>query len=277
VTTNLMISHPDISFNANKVTCSVTDDSDFPHYNLIAGRRDSFFQTAANQTTFTITYDLGANYTAKQNALYHVVIARCDILKAAGLTTFQIQRSPDGSTWLDEYTNSSMASETLYGPRNYDFYDTPIALSGFTPTGYRYWRLSYTSSSGQKFTHAKVHFGKHFDAGRDPVSIIIDRIPAAEGRFKGGSGAEFLARLDEPLYQFKIRWIGLRDDAIRDFYSKIDAYKDTNRVFLYTLSDHTVLDNQRIVHCKVSDVRSEPAADIIDYNELEATFTEVLG
>jgi hypothetical protein len=275
MTSNLLISHPDISFNCNKVTCSVTDDSDFPHYNLISGRRDSHFQTAANQTVLTLTYDLGSGYASKQNTLNHIVLARCDILKAAGLTKIEIDRSSDGSAWTNQYVNASMASATLYGPRSDDYYDIPSG--SYTPSSaYRYWRLVYTSSS-QKFTHSKAHFGLAFDMGKDPVDVVPTRNPAKQGRFRGDSGVEHVVRTDEPVYQFEITWDGITDDKVRDFYSKIDAYKDVNRVFLFTGTDHTILDSQRIIHCEVSKVSSKPSSKIIDWNRISATFTEVLG
>ena len=170
-----------------------------------------------------------------------------------------------------------MSSATLYGPRGDDFYDIPVSLDSFSPTSYRYWRISYTSSSGQKFTHSKVHFGRIFDFGKDPSRIVPKRRPAKQGRFRPGSGSEHLLRLDEEIYVYDMTWTGISDDKVRDFFSKIADYKEDNSVFLITTSDHTVLDSLRVLHCQVSNVSARPASELIDWNEVRATFTEVLG
>jgi hypothetical protein len=165
--TSLLIGYPDIPELA-EITPSEAFNIDFPHYNLITGEKyqHALLETASG-TTKTITFDLGST-TKTANYVY---LAKANFLQGVGLvTTFKLQRSPDGSAWTDVVSQASFNSQTLYGSKLDDWFSTFA-----TTSAYRYWRLSYTVSGSSSIPHSKAYFGSWLDLLGEPVDYVVKK------------------------------------------------------------------------------------------------------
>lgn len=266
MTTNLVISYPDIPFAATEFEGD-TFDSDRTLYNQINGPRYWRSKRASASTSHIFTCLLPTGTT---KAVDHLIISHADLLISQGVTDIDLDSSADNAAWTNRIAESTFGSYSLIG-RGFDYVTDITATSAF-----QYWRLTYTSSSST-LERGKAYFGTWFDFGYEPVAYDIERIPAREAVFFAGSGAKHFVRGDEPVYRFTFHYEGPTDDKIRDFYNYIVKYKHINPVFLYTRSDHTILDNARIVHCNLVEAVTQQRTVKNDYNRLTVTYEEILG
>lgn len=268
--TSLMISYADIGASSISVTATPAADLDYPEYNLVLGPRYWRFRLASNASSVAVVYDLGT----RTRAVDHIVIARADVLQAAGCTQIVLASSPDGSSWTTRYTDGSFASATLLGPGPYDYY---AAISA-TPAA-RYWRLTYTAPGATEFAHAKVYFGTLFDFGQEPDTYTPDRRPLTEDEYVSASDAVSLLRTDESVYRFDFTWLNITDATAESFMSLIVRQAQRAPVFLITRSQHEVLDQRRVLHCQLlqDSVRVDQPTTRKDRNRVQASFVEILG
>lgn len=166
-------------------------------------------------------------------------------------------------------TISSFNSASLVGPDSSDY------VSKFTATsGYRYWWLTFLPTSTTYLQHSKDYFGSSFDMGIDPDYTFELFQPFSVDEVYD-SGARRLGRLEKNLYRFNFIWTGVSDSKLTEFIQKICNNRDRRRFLLYTQDQHQILDSQRLVHCKLTDAKTRKTWD--DYNEISATFEEVIG
>lgn len=262
--TNLVISFPDIPEAAIATTSSATGATDFDPANLARGPRYLGFKRAAAGSSLTITYDLGS---ATTKSIDHLVIARADKLVSGGVTQVDVDRSTNGSSWTNEYTDSSFASATLRGPASEDYLEE---IS--TSSAYRYWRITYTATN-TTFPHSKVNFGTLFDPGADPVAINTSRdLGALEFTAKDGTRWKSINR--EPLYRLSIVWEGLTDAKTEEF---IDAavHRHKRYCFLYAKSNTAALSGNKMLHCEIEQNSIQVEKIFNDYNLVAARFLEL--
>ncbi len=270
----LLISAVDIPFSSLLVSPAAAADEDLNEYNLMAKNRYSLFQFATAATSNSIRWDLG---TASTKAVDHLIIARADILKTAGATSITLAGGSDGATFgTTAITDASFASATLYGPRSDDYV---AEISTTSPL--QWWRMSYVGSSS-KFCHSKVSFGSWFDFGCEVGSYTIDRIPAKEARFTADSGAQLFSRVSEEIYTLRMTWNRVTIAKATSFMQNIARYAHRIPVFLYTTTAggrHELLDNQRLIHCRIIPESIQISMPSNNYNWQEVTveFEELLG
>lgn len=272
----LLLSAVDVPFNSLWLSPAAAADEDLNEYNLMAKNRYSMFQFNAAASTNSIRFDLGSSAT---KAVDHLIVARADILKTAGMTTLNLAGGSDGSTFgTTALNNTSFSSQTLYGPRSDDYV---VEIS--TTTALRWWRLTYTNASGsQKFCHSAASFGTWFDFGCEVGKYEIDRIPARNGEFYADSGALLTNRVNEEIYRFKFTWNVVTVAKATNFMQNIARYAHRIPVFLYTTTAgnrHELLDSQRLIHCRILPDSIRVSNPSQKYNRQEVTieFEELLG
>lgn len=269
--TNLKIAYPDIPYNAVTITPTITDDPLQPVYNLIAGERIWRYATGSTNTTLSIVFDLGFDFADKQNTAEYLIIGRADLLQNTGVTGITLARSDDFSVWTTVYTDASFASATLYGPRTDDYIATFTATSSF-----RWWKMTYTSGGAINFYHSKLYFGRFLTFDTAP-QYKIKREASANSQWYASSGAMFPVRTQEPRYEFDFVWKGQTDTTATSFFDNVVRFKDKCPVFLYTSAVPKILDSQYIIHAKLQDHEIRRSSGITNYNEITATFTELIG
>lgn len=267
--TNIYIAYPDIPFNSVVITPSATMHSFMDEMNLVCGERYQRAEFASGTTTRNYKFDLGTAYASKQATVDHLILARADLLQAAGVTRIQLASSSDDSAYTDRIDDSSFASATLYGPRSDDYISTLTATAQW-----RYWRLTYTAGGSTVFPHSKAYFGARFAPVLDP-DYAIDRICYGRSAWRAASGAAHLARSDQPIYRVKLDWTGLTDEEVELFALRVGALRMRALFFLYTSTFHPPLDSKRLLHVRLVDYERSSRKN--NYNDLTATFEEAIG
>lgn len=284
MTTNLILLYPDIPQNIvsyktyGTSTSDTSNETDFsPALNTFRGERWQEWNSVSSKTTHNLVYDLGSSVT---KATSFLVVTKMDRLVSAltGATDFLLQSSSDDSTYTSRISLTNIQNYTssdLLGRFSRDYVTTITATSPF-----RYWRARINNSASNAFTLrcGKIYFGSPFDFGREPEGLPqFNLVDLAGKSFTSSAGMIKKARLRVPFYQIKIKWIGLTDALIQSFYTTIYKRKDTTPVFLYTQSYHQVLNNFRLMHCKIEDAVTSQDGGIANYNTLEVTFRELIG
>lgn len=268
--TNLVISYPDIPWNAiySDTTPDYSSASVIHHSSHITGQRFIRWYWPSASTTPSVRYDMGTGNTATAD---HVIIARADLLQSAGVTRMRVKRGSDGSAWTDQVDDASFATATLYGPRTNDYISTFA-----TTSAYRWWQF-YLDSSSSTCQHSKFHLGMFFDFGYDPYDFRIDLRPASEAYWYSDNGTRWGYRLEQPVHVMDVEWRGISDDNVTSFSNKIARWKHVNPVFLCTKSTHDILNSHRIIHCILDSWSTEQVSKKNDYNLVKARFIEILG
>lgn len=117
---SLKISYAQIPFNSVSITPSVAADTNNNEWNLVAGPRYQRFFYGSAATSRSTVYDIGTTYASKDSTVDHLLVARADFLQDDGTTTITLASSPDNATWTDRIASSTVATDTLTGPRAND-------------------------------------------------------------------------------------------------------------------------------------------------------------
>lgn len=264
MTTNLLIGYPDIPLRADAVSIvGGTADSSYPASNLVTGSRGDRFALDGDEDDVYIQYDMGAGNTATVDYLY---IARANLLTGLGAHYCLLVGYDGVSTSNILGLNVGIGKADLVGPDGHDL----MCASGrandiggtFPSAAYRYWRLSFgNSGAAATWTFSKAYFGRLFDFGRDPHSVIVDEMkriaPAAR----------------RPVKTISIDWTGITDAVLSDFIDKIGKWQDVSPIVLYDSNDYW-LQGAIAVHCKVTSAKVRPVRKGV--NEVRVTCEELI-
>jgi len=221
-------------------------------------------KTPSNTTTYLLGGASLNSCTIGEAVLYNNVISGSDLTSLHAYLTTKWQTAAVTK-------NNTLSSQTLYGFNSKDYYTTFS-----TSTAYRHWWIDYENSASGSLEHSKLFLGSYFDFGVDPDDIAISKIEPREIKEYSTSGAIQFVKNEQSKYRFDITWLGLTDDVIKDFCVNVASKSYRKKgLYLFTTTDHTVLDNQRIVYCQLTDFRSESSKT--DWNTLTATFEEIIG
>lgn len=267
----LYISYPDIPANSITITPSVTSDVDQNAWNLVTGERYLRTRAGASGTALDYVFDLGSNYANKQATVDHLIISHASLLKNVPITSWTLSSSPDNSAWTSRISVNPVSGVTLYGPDGFDAISTISVTSAF-----RYWKLALASAGSTVFQMGKVYFGALFSFSTHP-QYKIERIPLSDSTWYADSGSKYFARALAPVYRFTLNWVGVSDEEVESFQSKVTSQSRLAGYFLYTDATHEILDNQRLVHCRLIDAQCRQIGNTPDYNEVSAVFEEMLG
>lgn len=265
----LYISYPDIPFRAIQTASNVTWDTFFDYRNTISTERYQYAKKSA-VTGFNIEYDLGLGNTS---AIDHIIVARADLLQSIGVTSLVLASASDGigGSYSDQHTISSFNTQTLYGPGSKD-----LLVSGISLTAARTWKATAAGASSSTHAFSKLYFGSAFSMGQEPI-FDFKREPEFTSEYITGAGSKRVSRHSEPRYVFNFTWEGVSDDKVIEFQTKIASRRHLSRFFLFTTSVHQVLNQERIVHAKLTEWSSENSGGRVDWNTVTATFEEIIG
>lgn len=272
--TNLLIAYPDIPFFCQHVEGSA-ETYNFDVYNSIAGPRYAYtiFEDVSGNKTITYSFDSG--FAAQQSKANYLILARADILRdKIGVTTFKLESSANAafSSPTTHINDTSFATQILYGPRSQDAFYT-FTLSA----AQRYWRVTLIGGLNAK-RFSKISFGQMFDFGQEPQQpYTMERLFPRDGAHYAGSGIRWAENAEYPMYRFKFHWERISDSTMQDFMAKIGRYIHTNLVHLFTQTNHGILDNHRLIHCKITEMTMSNPIERGDRNDIELTFEEVIG
>lgn len=142
---------------------------------------------------------------------------------------------------------------------------------------YRFWTVTMASKveTTSIYPLSKLFFGTYFDFGVDALVNTIDRIISERPGFNSSTGMRAQQRGDYLRYRFILEWRGVTDDKVRDFANQVAIFHGRLNLFLMTDTDHSPLENQRLVYCKLLEWKAENADLIVDRNTVTCEFEEV--
>lgn len=267
--TNLLIAYPDIPFRAIAISATSFTDPIREARNTIGGERyqDAYMPVASGG--FNVDYDMGAGLTATAD---YIIIARADMLINKDRFTIGQNSAGIGSAYTLIQTTSTFKSE-LVGPRSQDYY-APVTSN--TKRSFRV-SLDTPALSGSTCAVSKIYLGQMLDMGRDPDYEIDLTPPNSFGQYS--SGGLTAIRTAEPVYRFSFTWTGVTDAAVTAFQEKIVMQSEVynHRFFLVTTGNHSILNEFRVVHVRLVDSSVTKEGGIADWNNVTASFEEVLG
>lgn len=274
--TYLYLSYPAIPFDALVRTQNITFSEDRPIGNIIYGERYQYASgTAAASGVVYSDWDLGSG---NSQSVDHVIIANAYKLIQQGTTNAELYSSTDAASYSSVWQDASFNSATLYGPDSYDY-----LASGLSLTAKRAWRSYFSGGSASTREICKVYFGTAWDAGKNPDTYELSRIPAEGGRVKTEDGGDKFLRLGDPRYRFSCTWKGVSDSAARTFYTRVKARWQQHKFFLFTTGNHRILNNMRVLHVRLLDEpvvsrgRQQQSGLWVGYNTITCNFQECKG
>ena len=238
----------------------------------MTGPRSQYFKctTAIDEVRWEFSLPSGTTSTVD-----HFILARMDYLLNLSATTYNFEVRGSAST---TFAAGALLSDTTIGAGDLIDFDYINYIS--TPTAaFRYWQVILWATGSASLNHifSKMYLGLMFDMGKDPENIDIEKVPLHENQFYPASGAVHLGRIDKSIHRFTIEWVGISDDKTTDFMNKIARYKHWHTYFLYTQTNHEVLDSRRLVHCRLTEASTSNPFAAANTNSITATFEEVLG
>lgn len=276
--TSLLILTPDIPASssyfiseAGSSPVSPNEQEDFYFYNTMRGERWQKWHSGYSNNNHN-----GLYYLETAKSADFIVLSKIDYLVDQYPTTtvdYYLENSADNITYSTVVTES-IPSLTSLGPTQNDYIKTFT-----TSSAERYWRVKFKKSAGSPFIHkiGKIYFGTATDLGQDPETYKIDRVFPDDAVFTTDSGATHLARTANSKYRLELTWTGITDAKTKEFIDNVWSNRHTTPVFLYTQTYHDILDNQRLLHCKLLEASIDNINGIPDYNNITAVFEEILG
>jgi len=252
MTTNLLISYPDIPFRG-AVSNPPTAATNYSIKNIYSGSRGATFKRSAAGTS--TSWDFDTTTTSQPD---HIIIARADLVrkKDSAATTWTLSGSASAAITSPETKTGTFNTTDLDGPGGEDF------ISEFTyATAFRYWRFTLATTASIACEFSKLHIGNFLDLGRDPLwSREVSR-PFSPGH----------TRRDPYVFQFE--WQGITNTKRNLFFDYVVQYAE-NPIFLYAKTNTVTLAGQSLLHARLIDFGEESVAH--DINTITATFEECI-
>lgn len=274
--TTLSVSYPDIPYKGT-FSASETASSANGEFNLIGGWRHRWFLSGTIDTSIYFQTNLGSNYATKGGVSNHLIIGGqyFKINKGAGVlsgslpTQILYEDSPDGSSWTAQLTDDA---PVFYGPDDRDY------VSAFTATDAKQYHrvtLTFGENSGKKFS--KLYLGQSWTPAVAPASYSIQRAAGDGTDFVSSSGAASLCRAEPARYKIQVRWDLLTTAEIASFQTNIARYAKTTAFFLYTTTQHDILDGVRVLHAKLLRADCNRSGGVADRWSINTSWLEEIG
>lgn len=226
--------------------------------------------TTNSGSYMTYAVDLGVGNTATAD---HLMLTHIDAYSAVtSITVYNSNTSISSGYGGLNSAASYPASYTGIGPRGEDYY-----LAVNMPTPARYWACEITTSSPSTNVRlGKIYLGTGFDMGKPPEEFLWERVPEKIAESRTTSGNYERQRASEYKYKFTFQWGAITDAKVAEFMGIMeDSHRD--RYFLYTTDLHHLLNDERLVHVKLTNVTTENSAGKADWNRITAEFEELVG
>ncbi len=224
-------------------------------------------------TAGTLTYavDLGLGNTATAD---HMILSHAGTY--TGFTDVGAFNSNTainaGYGALNAITISSPSAVSKVGPRGEDY----IAF-GAMSTPARYYAVEFTSPPGAlDVKMGKIYLGNGLDLGREPA-YQFERVPLAKAVARNTGGGYDRNVSTEYVYRFQFEWERITDANTQAFFDHVAEGATRDRFFLYTTANHHILNNERLVHCKLKEARTDNSSQKSNYNTITAEFEEIVG
>lgn len=169
------------------------------------------------------------------------------------------------------FKQASFPSATLYGPSDDDFVTTFT-----TSSSYRYWWLNFYPSTSTKFPHSKCMVGSYLDLSQDCHEYAPKIVLNENDEWFSSSNSSHASRVQRPRFRYSLAWEGVSDDKVTEFANYIAADSHRSSLALYTSANHGILENNRVVHCKLNSWSSSRTSRKGDWNQIKAEFDELL-
>lgn len=229
MTTNLLIGHPDIPFEAGLDVVDPAAETGFDAENVVTGDRHEKFVSGTETTEHEVGFLL-----ATEREPNYVYIARADLIANAGTVRLRVQLSDDGLAWGTLVDENPLSISSLVGNNNEDFFSYLGSGAGSA----RWFRVLATSSDNFILAFSKFYIGSLFDFGRDPVYEIA-------------RGYTTKSRKDRRARRvLTLTWKAITDSKRADYIDKIGQYKDVNPIVLYD-TNNLILEGLETFHCQI--------------------------
>lgn len=96
----------------------------------------------------------------------------------------------------------------------------------------------------------KWYFGTAWNPGKDPDYDYKLIMPEGGKVFTEDGGIK-VVRLGDGRYQVSVSWVGVTDAQTQIFYDHVCKYWQAHKFFLYTVTDHRILNNLRLLHIRL--------------------------
>ena len=267
--TNVLIGYPDIPYHS----ISFEQSSAYTQpYNLVNGPKHTLGYADSPATLINFDYNLGSDFASKQATANLLYIGRADLLQSDNITDVVLYNASTFGSWTSIYSDTSFDSATLRGPRSDDY----IATFN-TSSARQYWRCDIAvTSSNSNMAMSKLFFGAFWDPGIEPDYALNLSTPR-ETNWTSDSGMDYTMKEGEPTYEMELTWRGVSDSDASDFSNNIMRYAHVNPVIIYTENYHDVLDDHRVLYCKMVDANVVKDGGIADYNTVTAKLVEMIA
>jgi hypothetical protein len=234
------------------------------------GERTSRPYLGPSGGTISIAVDLGLGSTATAD---HVIISHAGAYTT--VTTINLYNSntsiTSGYGGLNSAAISGPSSVSKVGPRAEDYYQ---AINMSTPA--RFWNIELACSTAADVKAGKIYLGNGLDLGREPA-YQFERVPLAKADARNTGGGFERNISTEYVYRFQFEWERITDANTQAFFDYVAEGATRDRFFLYTTANHHILNNERLVHCKLLEARSDNSSQRSNYNTITAEFEEIIG
>lgn len=265
--TTLSVSFPDIPFKASATTAAEAAATYYSEFNLVRGPRYLHYKSATADTSCYFQYNLGSTYATKGGVVNHVILA--GHMFEQTLSQVLYEDSANGSDWTARLTDDA---PVFYGPDSRDYVGTLTATNAA-----QYHKVTLTFARAEYKRFSKLYLGRSWTPAVSPAGYSIERIPGVNSSIISSSGAVRMCRAEPTKYRIQVRWDLLTSAEIAAFQSNIARYAELSNFFLYTTTQHDILDNQRILHCSL--VRSDinRSGGVSNKWALNTTWQELAG
>lgn len=263
---NLQLSYPDIPYNCTAISASAPIYTDQTVWDIVAGERYNTTNFYPKVTSGYYTFDLGPAYATKNASADHFILSRASVALVKNGTTAKLQRSDDGSTYVDVCDSSSVGA--MYGPLSADFF------AAFAEAGpYRYWRVALSHAAAQYFTISKAYFGKLLNFTMDPDYKCTKITP--DSVFYASAGGAYQSRNVDPYWRVELTWPAQTDAIAALFEQKVINVAREAQFFLVNTTRTQILDGQGVLNVEL--VKADISKDSAGRNTITAIFNEVVA
>lgn len=253
---NLVILYPHYFFKGQVYGFS-SGQVGHTHKNLYSGSRQIYFKRATSSTSITFQTNI-TTIKAEQRAGQYLYLAGLNLLTSVDDVSISVRGADDSAFTTNVYTESvsGISSSDLIGRHAEDYV---LELDG---DKYRdYWEMAISTSTSHIMKLRKAYLGQWFYFGVEPDA------PAS---FSG----DVISSYRENRKTFSLKWKGVTNDNLRLFIDNILNYYQFNPVVLYARDWTGVLNNEKVLHCKINEYSLE--RNTHNNNTVSLVFEEII-
>lgn len=253
---NLVILYPHYFFKG-QIYSFTSGQLNYGYKNLVSGSRQIYYKRSTPSTSITFQANV-TTINADQRAAQYIYLAGLNLMTSIASVNVAIRGADNSTFTTNVYTGSAsgITSANLIGRNSEDYI---LELSG---THYRdFWELGISTGTSNDMRLRKAYLGQWFYFGVEPDA------PAS---FRANTSSFY--RLAAK--QFSLQWKGVTNENLRLFIDNILNYYQFNPVVLYARNWTGVLNNERVLHCKINEYSLERVSH--NNNKVSLVFEEII-